>query len=91
MLQFISSLLSKLLLDVCERRHSSLDGIDVERLLALINKSFDKTLRRDYIHSLQGRLHSIYLSEGYVQLFSKEMITFRSRSVYYNLHAVFLT
>ncbi|TWW69466.1 N-acetylglutamate synthase, mitochondrial isoform X1 [Takifugu flavidus] len=46
-------------------RHSSLAGIDVERLLALINKSFDKTLRRDYIDSLQGRVHSIYLSEGY--------------------------
>ncbi|XP_037647168.1 LOW QUALITY PROTEIN: N-acetylglutamate synthase, mitochondrial [Sebastes umbrosus] len=46
-------------------RYSSLDGIDVERLLALINKSFDKTLRRDYIDSLKGRLHSIYLSEAY--------------------------
>ncbi|XP_036945290.1 N-acetylglutamate synthase, mitochondrial [Acanthopagrus latus] len=46
-------------------RYSSLDGIDVERLLALINKSFDKTLRRDYIDSLKGRLHSVYLSEGY--------------------------
>ncbi|XP_071330854.1 N-acetylglutamate synthase, mitochondrial [Trachinotus anak] len=46
-------------------RYSSLDGIDVERLLALINKSFDKTLRRDYIDSLEGRLHSVYLSEGY--------------------------
>ncbi|XP_018554032.1 N-acetylglutamate synthase, mitochondrial [Lates calcarifer] len=46
-------------------RYSSLEGIDVERLLALINKSFDKTLRRDYIDSLKGRLHSIYLSEGY--------------------------
>uniref|UniRef100_A0A3Q3XEX8 N-acetylglutamate synthase, mitochondrial n=1 Tax=Mola mola TaxID=94237 RepID=A0A3Q3XEX8_MOLML len=46
-------------------RHSSLEGIDMERLLALINKSFDKTLRKDYIDSLQGRLHSIYLSEGY--------------------------
>ncbi|KAM3598422.1 uncharacterized protein V6R79_017865 [Siganus canaliculatus] len=46
-------------------RYSSLDGIDVDRLLALINKSFDKTLREDYIASLQGRLHSVYLSEGY--------------------------
>ncbi|XP_041813878.1 N-acetylglutamate synthase, mitochondrial [Chelmon rostratus] len=46
-------------------RYSSLDGIDVERLLGLVNKSFDKILRRDYIDSLQGRLHSIYLSEGY--------------------------
>ncbi|XP_074553649.1 N-acetylglutamate synthase, mitochondrial [Halichoeres trimaculatus] len=46
-------------------RYTSLDGIDVQRLLALINKSFDKSLRQDYIHSLKGRLHSIYLSEGY--------------------------
>nr|XP_033501782.1 N-acetylglutamate synthase, mitochondrial [Epinephelus lanceolatus] len=46
-------------------RYSSLDEIDVERLLTLINKSFNKTLRRDYIDSLKGRLHSIYLSEGY--------------------------
>ncbi|KAM9745579.1 N-acetylglutamate synthase, mitochondrial isoform 2-T2 [Menidia menidia] len=46
-------------------RHSSLDEIDGDRLLALINKSFDKTLRQDYIDSLKGRLHSIYLSEGY--------------------------
>lgn len=46
-------------------RYSSLDGIDVKRLLALINKSFEKTLKEDYIDSLKGRLHSIYLSEGY--------------------------
>ncbi|KAM9843357.1 N-acetylglutamate synthase, mitochondrial [Aulostomus maculatus] len=46
-------------------RYSSFDGIDMERLLALINKSFDKTLRSDYMDSLKGRLHSIYLSEGY--------------------------
>ncbi|KAM6965996.1 N-acetylglutamate synthase, mitochondrial [Tautogolabrus adspersus] len=46
-------------------RYTSLDGIDVERLLALINMSFDKTLRQDYIDSLKGRLYSIYLSEGY--------------------------
>ncbi|XP_037545322.1 N-acetylglutamate synthase, mitochondrial [Nematolebias whitei] len=46
-------------------RYSSLDEIDVERLLALINKSFDKTLRHDYLNSLKGRMHSIYLSEGY--------------------------
>ncbi|TNN42070.1 N-acetylglutamate synthase, mitochondrial [Liparis tanakae] len=45
--------------------YSSMDGIDAERLLALINVSFDKTLKRDYIESLEGRLHSIYLSEGY--------------------------
>uniref|UniRef100_UPI0009B36018 N-acetylglutamate synthase, mitochondrial n=1 Tax=Monopterus albus TaxID=43700 RepID=UPI0009B36018 len=46
-------------------RYSSLDEIDVERLLALINKSFDATLKPDYIDSLKGRLHYIYLSESY--------------------------
>ncbi|KAM8845388.1 N-acetylglutamate synthase, mitochondrial isoform 2-T2 [Spinachia spinachia] len=46
-------------------RYSSLDGVDAERLADLVNVSFDKTLRRDYIDSLKGRLHSIYLSEGY--------------------------
>ncbi|KAI4792431.1 hypothetical protein KUCAC02_033387 [Chaenocephalus aceratus] len=35
-------------------RYSSLEGIDVERLLALICKSFDKTLKQDYIASLAG-------------------------------------
>uniref|UniRef100_A0A3P9MDL7 N-acetylglutamate synthase, mitochondrial n=1 Tax=Oryzias latipes TaxID=8090 RepID=A0A3P9MDL7_ORYLA len=46
-------------------RYSSLVGIDVQRLLALINKSFDKTLKEDYFDSLKGRLRAIYLSEGY--------------------------
>ncbi|KAF7653324.1 hypothetical protein LDENG_00084680 [Lucifuga dentata] len=46
-------------------RFCSLEGINVERLLALINRSFHKTLRPDYTDSLKGRLHSIYLSEGY--------------------------
>ncbi|XP_063071371.1 N-acetylglutamate synthase, mitochondrial [Engraulis encrasicolus] len=46
-------------------KYSSLDEIDLDRLLLLINKSFGKTLKEDYIASLRGRLHSIYLSEGY--------------------------
>ncbi|XP_064841988.1 N-acetylglutamate synthase, mitochondrial [Oncorhynchus masou masou] len=46
-------------------KYSTLDDIDLDRLLALINKSFGKNLREDYIESLKGRLHSIYLSEGY--------------------------
>ncbi|XP_055008672.1 N-acetylglutamate synthase, mitochondrial isoform X2 [Boleophthalmus pectinirostris] len=45
-------------------RYTSLDEIDVERLLVLINKSFEKTLNQDYIASLKGRLHTVYLSEG---------------------------
>ncbi|KAK3519919.1 hypothetical protein QTP70_007303 [Hemibagrus guttatus] len=46
-------------------KYSSLDGIDMDRLLDLINKSFGKTLKEDYITSIKDRLHSIYLSEGY--------------------------
>ncbi|XP_028821098.1 N-acetylglutamate synthase, mitochondrial-like [Denticeps clupeoides] len=46
-------------------KYSSLDDVDVNRLLTLINKSFEKNLKEDYIASLTGRLHSIYLSEGY--------------------------
>ncbi|XP_077391142.1 N-acetylglutamate synthase, mitochondrial [Festucalex cinctus] len=46
-------------------RYTSFNEIDVDRLLALINKTFDKTLKRDYIDSLKGHLHSVYLSEGY--------------------------
>ncbi|XP_072299756.1 N-acetylglutamate synthase, mitochondrial [Eucyclogobius newberryi] len=46
-------------------RYSSLDKLDVGRLLALINTSFEKTLNQDYVESLKGRLHTVYLSEGY--------------------------
>ncbi|KAJ7992190.1 hypothetical protein DPEC_G00275960 [Dallia pectoralis] len=46
-------------------KYSTLEGIDVDRLLALINTSFEKNLKGDYIESIRGRLHSIYLSEGY--------------------------
>lgn len=46
-------------------RYCSLDNIDLNRLHTLINKSFGKTLKEDYLESLKGRLHSIYLSEGY--------------------------
>ncbi|XP_035254037.1 N-acetylglutamate synthase, mitochondrial [Anguilla anguilla] len=46
-------------------RYTSLDHIDVDRLVALINKSFGKNLKEDYITSLKDRLHSIYLSEEY--------------------------
>ncbi|KAK1160316.1 N-acetylglutamate synthase, mitochondrial [Acipenser oxyrinchus oxyrinchus] len=47
------------------RRYNSLDEVDIDRLLSLINKSFGKNLKGDYIVSLQDRLHSIYLSECY--------------------------
>ncbi|KAI4888110.1 hypothetical protein NFI96_021827 [Prochilodus magdalenae] len=46
-------------------KYRTLENINVDRLLALINKSFGKKLKEDYIASLKGRLHSIYLSEGY--------------------------
>lgn len=46
-------------------KYSSLDDIDIDRLIALINKSFGKKLKDNYISSLKDRLHSIYLSEGY--------------------------
>nr|XP_015217598.1 PREDICTED: N-acetylglutamate synthase, mitochondrial [Lepisosteus oculatus] len=57
-------------------RYSSLDEIDVDRLLALINKSFGKNLKEDYIASLKGRLHSVYLSEEYsaVAVITKEPV-----------------
>ncbi|RXN00238.1 N-acetylglutamate synthase, mitochondrial [Acipenser ruthenus] len=45
--------------------YNSLDEVDIDRLLSLINKSFGKNLKGDYIVSLQERLHSIYLSECY--------------------------
>ncbi|MGH0154786.1 UNVERIFIED_CONTAM: hypothetical protein FKN15_033526 [Acipenser sinensis] len=45
--------------------YNSLDEVDIDRLLSLINKSFGKNLKEDYIVSLQDRLHSIYLSECY--------------------------
>lgn len=57
-------------------RYSSLEGIDVERLLALICKSFDKTLKQDYIASLAGRLHSVYLSEGCVPTITSNTTTY---------------
>lgn len=42
----------------------SLDSLNQERLVTLINTSFGKKLRNDYLTSLRPRLHSIYFSEG---------------------------
>ncbi|XP_069490442.1 N-acetylglutamate synthase, mitochondrial [Ambystoma mexicanum] len=47
------------------RRHESLEEIDQDQLLSLINRSFGKTLKEDYLAFIRPRLHSIYLSEGY--------------------------
>lgn len=45
-------------------RVRSLDSLDQGRLVNLVNASFGKTLRDDYLASLRPRLHSVYVSEG---------------------------
>lgn len=45
-------------------RAKSLDEVDQDRLVTLINTAFGRTLRGDYLASLQPRLRSIYFSEG---------------------------
>ncbi|KAG9343813.1 hypothetical protein JZ751_013194, partial [Albula glossodonta] len=58
-------------------KYTSFDGIDMDRLITLINKSFEKNLKEDYITSLKGRLHSIYLSEEYsaAAIITKEQVS----------------
>ncbi|XP_011375506.1 N-acetylglutamate synthase, mitochondrial [Pteropus vampyrus] len=46
-------------------RVRSLDSLDQGRLVNLVNTSFGKKLRDDYLASLRPRLHSVYVSEGY--------------------------
>ncbi|KAE8575419.1 hypothetical protein XENTR_v10003831 [Xenopus tropicalis] len=46
-------------------RYESLDDINIEKLVSLVNRSFQKPLKEDYIKSMSSRLHSVYLSEGY--------------------------
>ncbi|CAM4705117.1 N-acetylglutamate synthase, mitochondrial [Caretta caretta] len=46
-------------------RAERLEELDQQRLVSLINTSFGKTLRGDYLASIRPRLHSIYFSEGY--------------------------
>ncbi|KAM7068524.1 N-acetylglutamate synthase, mitochondrial isoform 2-T3 [Molossus nigricans] len=46
-------------------RVRSLDNLDQRRLVNLVNTSFGKKLRDDYLASLRPRLHSVYVSEGY--------------------------
>lgn len=41
-----------------------LDSLDQRRLVNLVNASFGKKLRDDYLASLRPRLHSVYFSEG---------------------------
>lgn len=45
-------------------RVRSLDSLDQGRLVNLVNTSFGKQLRDDYLASLRTRLHSVYVSEG---------------------------
>lgn len=58
-------------------RYSSLQQVDVQRLLSLINSSFEKTLSESYLQTLETRLHSIYLSEGYsaVAIITREPVS----------------
>ncbi|CAL8275218.1 unnamed protein product [Lota lota] len=58
-------------------RYSSLQQVDTERLLALINSSFERTLSESYLDTLETRLHSIYLSEGYsaVAIITREPVS----------------
>nr|XP_032647407.1 N-acetylglutamate synthase, mitochondrial [Chelonoidis abingdonii] len=46
-------------------RAEKLEELDQQRLVSLINTSFGKTLRGDYLASIRPRLHSVYFSEGY--------------------------
>ncbi|KAB0405554.1 hypothetical protein E2I00_002708 [Balaenoptera physalus] len=46
-------------------RVRSLDSLDQGLLVNLVNASFGKKLRDDYLASLRPRLHSVYVSEGY--------------------------
>ncbi|KAM4691661.1 N-acetylglutamate synthase, mitochondrial [Rhinophrynus dorsalis] len=46
-------------------RFDTLQDVDTERLVSLVNRSFQKNLREDYIKSVESRLNSVYLSEGY--------------------------
>ncbi|XP_022420815.1 N-acetylglutamate synthase, mitochondrial isoform X1 [Delphinapterus leucas] len=45
-------------------RVRSLDSLDQGLLVNLVNVSFGKKLRDDYLASLRPRLHSVYVSEG---------------------------
>ncbi|KAG8566548.1 hypothetical protein GDO81_013296 [Engystomops pustulosus] len=46
-------------------RFESLQDIDTDRLISLVNRSFQKKLKENYISNVAKRLHSVYLSEGY--------------------------
>ncbi|XP_044155126.1 N-acetylglutamate synthase, mitochondrial isoform X1 [Bufo gargarizans] len=46
-------------------RFDSLQDIDTDRLISLVNTSFQKKLKEDYISNVAKRMHSVYLSEGY--------------------------
>ncbi|XP_068118532.1 N-acetylglutamate synthase, mitochondrial [Hyperolius riggenbachi] len=46
-------------------RFDSFQDIDTERLISLVNRSFQKKLKDNYISSVAKKLHSVYLSEGY--------------------------
>ncbi|XP_038048735.1 N-acetylglutamate synthase, mitochondrial-like [Patiria miniata] len=46
-------------------KYSSLKDVDIDRLKKLLTRSFGRVLKDNYFQELEGRLHTIYLSEGY--------------------------
>lgn len=43
----------------------SLADVDQERLTSLVTRSFNKMLRSNYLESIAGKIHTIYISEAY--------------------------
>ncbi|BFZ21742.1 hypothetical protein BsWGS_24781 [Bradybaena similaris] len=46
-------------------KYTSLKGIDLERLTALLNRSFMKEILDSYFADISDKIHAIYLSESY--------------------------
>ncbi|XP_022102615.1 N-acetylglutamate synthase, mitochondrial-like isoform X2 [Acanthaster planci] len=46
-------------------KYSSLKDVDIDRLKKLVTRSFGRVLKENYFKELEGRLHTVYLSEGY--------------------------
>ncbi|XP_056403651.1 N-acetylglutamate synthase, mitochondrial [Hyla sarda] len=46
-------------------RFDSFQDVDTSRLISLVNRSFQKKLKENYISTVAKRLHSVYLSEEY--------------------------
>ncbi|KAK3803136.1 hypothetical protein RRG08_060108 [Elysia crispata] len=46
-------------------KHTSLEGMDLDRLRVLLHRSFKKTLSDSYFDDIESQIHAIYLSETY--------------------------